>query len=90
MRRWNVLRYLQSLYWWELRFSPGIYPILSLPDYLRRKSKDGIGTAQVDEDYGCDIAKCMLVQLKLCATNHYSVALAGGKLLCELYTQDCL
>ena len=59
MQRWNVLRYLQSLYWWELRFSPGI---LSLPDYLRRKSKDGIGIAQVDEhDDGCDIAMCMLV-----------------------------
>ena len=30
--------YLQSLHLLELSFSPGISPILSLPDYLSRKA----------------------------------------------------
>ena len=45
--------YLQSLNWWELRFSPRISPILSLPDYLSRKSQDDIGTAQGNVSDDC-------------------------------------
>ena len=62
--------YLQSLNWLELSFSPGVSPILSLPDYLSRKSQDDIGIAQNNVS-GCDISKCMLFKSKICATQHY-------------------
>ena len=38
--------YLQSLHWLELSFSPGTSPILSLPDFLSRRSQDDVGNMQ--------------------------------------------
>ena len=63
--------YLQSLSWLELSFSPGISPILSLPDYLSRKAQDASGESRSNVNNDCEISKCLLYKSKICSEDHY-------------------
>ena len=65
--------YLRSLHLLELSFSPGISPILSLPDYLSRKAQDDIGKTHNNVS-DCDLAKYMLFKSKICNTQHYKAS----------------
>ena len=62
--------FLQSLNWLELSFSPGTSPILSLPDYLSRRSSDD-EKLKTHQPNLCDLQKCVLIKEKLCLEKHY-------------------